>query len=54
LTQRALRERPSAGDPLLPIEAEIGESETYVQVILFARHGWLESLELVYHTEQPP
>ena len=42
------------GDPLLPVEAEAGEAEKYVQVILFARHGWLESLELVYYSEHPP
>jgi hypothetical protein len=42
------------GDPLLPIEAEAGQGENYVQLILFARHGWLESLELVYNAEQPP
>lgn len=42
------------GDPLLPIEAEAGEGEDYVQLILFARDGWLESLELVYYSEHAP
>jgi hypothetical protein len=42
------------GDPLLPIEAEAGEGENYVQLILFAGHGWLESLELVYYSQLPP
>jgi hypothetical protein len=44
-----------SGNPApLPIEAEAGEGENYVQVILFARHGWLELLELVYFTEHTP
>lgn len=42
------------GDPLLPVEAEAGDGDNYVQVILFARHGWLESLELVYYSTHPP
>lgn len=42
------------GDPLLPIEAEIGADENYMQLILFARDGWLESLELVYYNSIPP
>lgn len=25
-----------------------------MQLILFARHGWLESLELVYYSHDPP
>ena len=31
-----------------------GEGENFVQLILFARDGWLESLELVYYSERPP
>ena len=42
------------GDPLLPVEAETGDGEDYMQLILFARHGWLESLELVYYNSNPP
>jgi hypothetical protein len=42
------------GTPLLPVEAEAGDGEDLVQLILFARHGWLESLELVYYSPQPP
>lgn len=42
------------GTPLLPVEAEAGEDENFVQLILFARHGWLESLELVYYSPDPP
>jgi len=42
------------GNPLLPVEAEAGEGENFVQLILFARDGWLESLELVYYSERPP
>ncbi|BBY30286.1 hypothetical protein [Mycolicibacterium sediminis] len=40
-----------AGTPLLPVEAE-GTGEDHVQLLLFARDGWLESLELV--TFSPP
>lgn len=39
------------GDPLLPIEAEAGEGDNFVQLILFAPTGWLEYLELVCHGE---
>jgi hypothetical protein len=45
---------PVPGTPLLPVEAELGEGEDYSQLILFARDGWLESLELVYYSEVPP
>ncbi|KUI29352.1 hypothetical protein [Mycobacterium sp. GA-2829] len=34
------------GDPLLPVEAE-GAGADFVQVLVFARAGWLEYLELV-------
>jgi hypothetical protein len=39
---------------LLPIEGEAGEGSECIQLIVFARDGWLESLELVYHSEAPP
>ncbi|MGH2856356.1 MAG: hypothetical protein ACRDMJ_02600 [Solirubrobacteraceae bacterium] len=42
------------GTPLLPVEAESGDGENTAQLILFARHGWLESLELVYYSPDPP
>jgi hypothetical protein len=42
------------GNPLLPTEAEAGQGEELVQVILFARNGLLESLELVYYSKEPP
>src|SRR5579884_1092757 len=39
---------PFHGNPLLPIEARAGdeEDEDFIQIILFAREGWLEYLEL--------
>ncbi len=40
--------------PLLPAEAEAGDGDDLVQLSLFARHGWLESLELVYYSPKPP
>lgn len=52
----ALRVDPPArrahfhGDPLLPVEAE-GTGKDFVQVLLFARDGWLEYLELVCFDE---
>jgi hypothetical protein len=42
------------GTPLLPVEAEAGDGEDLVQLILSAHRGWLESLELVYYTPDPP
>jgi hypothetical protein len=42
------------GTPLLPVEAEAGDGDDLVQLILFARHGWVESLELVYYSPEPP
>jgi hypothetical protein len=34
------------GDPLLPVEAQ-GTGEDHLQLLLFARSGWLQYLELV-------
>jgi hypothetical protein len=45
---------PVPGTPLLPLEGEASVGENFQQLILFARHGWLESLELVYYSEAPP
>jgi hypothetical protein len=42
------------GNPLLPVEAETGEGENFKQLILFARDGLLESLELVYYGDNLP
>jgi hypothetical protein len=42
------------GTPLLPVEAETGDGDDLVQLILMARHGWLESLEIVYYSREPP
>jgi hypothetical protein len=42
------------GNPLLPIEALAGEGEDLLHLILFARDGLLESLELVYYSKEPP
>jgi hypothetical protein len=42
------------GNPLLPVEAETGDGESLEQLILFARSGFLESLELVYYGDKPP
>lgn len=42
------------GSPLLPVEADTGEGEASMQVILFAPNGWLQSLELVFCTSEPP
>lgn len=44
------------GKPILPVEAEAGDptGNDYVQLILFARDGWLESLELVWFGPHPP
>jgi hypothetical protein len=36
------------------LKAEAGHGDDLVQLILFARHGWLESLELVYYSPKPP
>jgi hypothetical protein len=44
------RQASFRGEPLLPVEAE-GIGEDFVQVILFARHGWLEYRELVCFCE---
>jgi hypothetical protein len=43
----------AAGTPLLPLERETGEGEEFKQLIIFACDGWLESLELVYYSEEP-
>jgi hypothetical protein len=38
------------GDPLLPVEAE-GTGDDHLQLLLFARSGWLGYLELVCFCE---
>lgn len=38
----------------MPVEAEMGDGESLKQIILFAREGFLESLEIVYYEDNPP
>ena len=45
--------RAAAGTPLLPVEAYAGDGEAHLELILFARSGYLESLELVYIDSYP-
>lgn len=45
-----VRQASFHGDPLLPVEAE-GTEQDFVQVLLFAREGSLEYLELVCFDE---
>lgn len=45
---------PALGAPLLPLEGEAGNGDAFVQLIVFAPRGWLESLELVYYSDTPP
>lgn len=45
---------PNPGTPLLPLEGERGDGDDFIQLIVFARDGWLESLELVYYADAPP
>jgi hypothetical protein len=44
------------GAPLLPVQAVSsgGPTDDLAQLILFAPGGWLEDLELVYYTVEPP
>jgi hypothetical protein len=42
------------GDPLLPVEGRTEIGEQPVELILFARDGWLESLEIVYYSAETP
>jgi hypothetical protein len=42
------------GDPLLPYTARTREGDAVQQLLVFAREGWLESLELSWTTMTPP
>jgi hypothetical protein len=38
----------------IPVEARSQSEEGLLELLLFVRHGWLDSLEIVYYSDHPP